>query len=658
MTFTNTDGQANGTTVNSIVDASISLTSLTYSNSGASLWQNTQINSGQTLTLSSTGGTVLSVGAPTANALTQAVLTGDGALTINNSTGLIQIGSLNGTSPSSGYLNMSGLANFSSNTATFNIGSLATAAGVSPGSTVILAKTSTITATTLSLGGASGHALTQALRLGSVANTLNVTTLNVGSFSSGSRASGSIVFNDTTGTVKIRAANGTGAATLNLTNSSSSATGNMVANVDFSGHQADVLLSTLTMASRAAGNGTTTATFSFDTGTLGITSVVMAVGKEATATLNLGSTGSTGASTIGSISMANTTVNSSTTSATLNVAGGTHEVTGSGNITMSSGTAGTSRVATSLINITGGTLKVGGNILEGADAGGLTKNTTLTLNGGTLDMTNGTIGNGTNAINILNFQSGTLQNVASINGTAGLTKTTAGTLTVAGTNTWTGATLVSEGTLLVSGTMTTSSGTTVSGGAALRGSGSVGNVMVDATGTISGTLTAGVLSGAGLVSPGNSPGILTATQVDGTGGLDFTFEMTQLNSPTYSNTLASGNDVLHLTSGTPFTASLTSANLITVDFSGLSLAVGQIYRGGFYASGDFFSSIQNATFQYVGALGTTFAVSTFQETANFASGTVTGGWVTQFEVLAIPEPATALLLGGGLLVLLLRRRRR
>ena len=54
----------------------------------------------------------------------------------------------------------------------------------------------------------------------------------------------------------------------------------------------------------------------------------------------------------------------------------------------------------------------------------------------------------------LTAESGTLSNVANINGAGGLTKTAAGTLTVTGTNTYTGTTTVSTGTLALSGSLT------------------------------------------------------------------------------------------------------------------------------------------------------------------------------------------------------------
>jgi len=73
--------------------------------------------------------------------------------------------------------------------------------------------------------------------------------------------------------------------------------------------------------------------------------------------------------------------------------------------------------------------------------------------------------------------------------------------------------------------------------------------------------------GAGLVGPGNSPGILTAPSVNPAGGLDFAFELSQEGSPTWANAAASGNDVLRLTDlTTPFTTTLGAANVINVYF--------------------------------------------------------------------------------------------
>jgi len=103
--------------------------------------------------------------------------------------------------------------------------------------------------------------------------------------------------------------------------------------------------------------------------------------------------------------------------------------------------------ANATLNLTGGSMSIGGDLIKGGGVG--TTSATLTLNGGSLDLTGGAIGSALSTINALNFQSGTLANVASINGTAGLTKTTAGTLTLAGANAWQGNTVVNGGTLVL-----------------------------------------------------------------------------------------------------------------------------------------------------------------------------------------------------------------
>jgi ornithine carbamoyltransferase len=73
------------------------------------------------------------------------------------------------------------------------------------------------------------------------------------------------------------------------------------------------------------------------------------------------------------------------------------------------------------MNLTGGTLNVFGDIKEG-NLGAGTITPSLSLNGGTLDMKGNDIGVSGATINTLTFASGELKDVASINGTGGLTK--------------------------------------------------------------------------------------------------------------------------------------------------------------------------------------------------------------------------------------------
>ncbi len=92
---------------------------------------------------------------------------------------------------------------------------------------------------------------------------------------------------------------------------------------------------------------------------------------------------------------------------------------------------------------------------------------------------------------------GTYAGVMSGNGS--LTKIGAGAVTLTGANTYSGATTVSAGTLLVNGSLANSA-VTVGNGGTLGGSGTLGALLT-------------VQSG-GVLSPGNSPGILAAAALD------------------------------------------------------------------------------------------------------------------------------------------------
>jgi autotransporter-associated beta strand protein len=80
-----------------------------------------------------------------------------------------------------------------------------------------------------------------------------------------------------------------------------------------------------------------------------------------------------------------------------------------------------------------------------------------------------------------------------ISGGGGLVKVGPGELRLTGANTFTGPTTVSAGTLLVNGTNSGTGGVTVASGATLGGAGSI----------------AGLTSVSGLLSPGNSPGVIS-----------------------------------------------------------------------------------------------------------------------------------------------------
>lgn len=295
--------------------------------------------------------------------------------------------------------------------------------------------------------------------------------------------------------------------------------------------------------------------------------------------------------------------------------------------------------------INGGTLgvQVGGAGWTTTQVDTMLTNATKTSGALGIDTTNG---------NLTQWTAFTTTNLGS---TIGLTKLGSNTLTLDQANTYTGVTNVNEGTLLVNGSLASSS------------------VVVNSTLGGSGVMANATISGTGSINPGNSPGVLTASATDPTGGLDYNFEFTAANTlPTWNAPTASVNDVLRLTSATPFTANLDAGNMVSIYLDVLSLSNGDVFTGGFFTDNNatFLSVIQSATFQYFlqdadGAVTyngesynlysgpLTFGVDTISQTANFGAGDI-NGYVTQFTV--IPEPGVALLSGLGLLLLLRRRR--
>jgi hypothetical protein len=260
--------------------------------------------------------------------------------------------------------------------------------------------------------------------------------------------------------------------------------------------------------------------------------------------------------------------------------------------------------------------------------------------------------------------SGTARITGAVSGTGGLALS-GHRLELTGSSSYTGGTWGHAGTLVVNGTIATSSGVALAAGAALGGTGRVS-----------------AISGAGMVGPGNSPGILTATSVDPSGGLDFAFEFGQTGAPIWATGTASGNDVLRLTAGTPITSAMTMSNAINVYLGVTSLALNDTFQGGFFtdASADFLTSIQNAAYTYY-VLGNGAGTATtyngqgyylldtsfwpaFEEvlvstvtvpSANFAGGTVTDGRTMQLTI--VPEPAAlGLAILGAALAAAVRRK--
>ncbi len=488
--FNNTD-KTGSTTVNSIVDADLTLSSLSFINSGSSStadWQVVQIGAAQTLTLNGsglTGGDVFFLGTETEAAgksYTYAKMTGGGAFVINASDDDFLLTRVSSNDSGTARLDLSGLSSFTADVANFYVGQ-----GRRTTSTLILASTgagaNAITASKLVVGDSNGSdpGGVNLLSLGTT-NTLNVNDIFVGANAGASgdyqRASGAISFQNDGSSVTIRGADGTSRANLSI--GLMDAASNIVTNnhltgtVDFTGGTVDALLGAVKIGeahAQSGSNGGATGTLSMDAGTIDATSVLLGLTKPrsqaslnpATGILNVAG----GTFTAGSMSLAENLGSSLTDTGnagggahgTLNVSGtGTVSVTG--DITMGTRTGGSTDVVAT-VDIAGGTLTVGGNMTENAANVALAVVTSsVNLHGGTLDMTGGTI-----KVDTFTLDSGTLKNLGQFNSGdvigAALVKTGAGTLNIEGVNTYTGATKVSAGVVSLGAANTVSSSSNV-----------------------------------------------------------------------------------------------------------------------------------------------------------------------------------------------------
>jgi autotransporter-associated beta strand protein len=437
------------------------------------------------------------------------IMRGAGTFNVQTNGGLFQFNGNLGTTvlATAAHMDMSGLANASINLGsggTMNVGDLSQAGDGNNSSVLTLASNTVVTANIIDIGN-SARNQPQTLKLGGGSNVFNINTLQLGV----TRDWGQMFFNNTNGSIEMRAANGLGAATVTVGPNSGTTYAASNQFLDLRGHYADLLVSTLKVGEDDRGSSGAPYSsnyFGFSSGLLNVTA--LRVGNR------LGNPSSTpalwyntcdldgGVVTVGATGIVmgtgyGTEGATSTNAATLNINGGT--VTVAGNIVLATQNAATGNNAVvSALNLAGGTLTVSGNILCDAGAASpASRLSSLNLNGtgAVLDLTGHAIGgpgntvsNTVNFVDALNFQAGTVQNVGQINGGEPLVKNGAGTLSVAGTNVYTGGTIVSNGTLNVVGMIGGSGPVTVLAGAELTGHG-----VIQGPVTVSGILAPGVL---------------------------------------------------------------------------------------------------------------------------------------------------------------------
>ncbi|MDY0166608.1 MAG: autotransporter-associated beta strand repeat-containing protein [Thermoguttaceae bacterium] len=596
------------------------------------------------------------LGSTTASSTTRLSVTGEAALRILNPAfgALVAIGN---TAVNRSSIDASGLdtleIDLNTTDGLVRIGSTTGSSSSSYASWLALAKDSTIRAATLTvgaggLGGISPNV--NELRLGTGANVIHVNTFNVGT---GSRDTASIFFPGATGTLEVRAADGVEGATFNL-GASGATTGNSNSgnNFDVTGHNVDLLFDAVSIGTQNRGNSITH-TFSFDQGTLAMASLTMATrtapsgnalttARITNSIVNIG--GGTTSIQNGVLNMGRAAGNYSSPNsqpapvmnATINVTGGDVSIGATDGVAVrmaeyiATGGTGTGS-ANGHLNISGGNVAIGGDIVRVTD--GVNATATVTLDGGSLDMTGNSIGTATHQVTF-NTHSGTLANLGELNGGGTLVKSSAGMLVFDGTNDYTGPTWVDAGTLLVNGTHTGGGAYTVGSGATLGGTGSIGSVV-------------GVNTG-GRLAPGASIGTLAiGNHLTMAGGSVFEWEF---NSDTVTADLLNLDGHLDLDSlggvalelidlADPASAVPYGTTFTLISYSGEWN--GGIFDG--YANNSaFFAGLNEWKIRYDADLPG-----------------INGGDFANFVTLTIiPEPTSLVLLLGAVLGLLLGRRRR
>ena len=510
---------------------------------------------------------------------------------------------------------------------TMNVGNGSFNTGAVPAGTVdFRGHSADLLLATLAVGGRSAFTTSNGLGTFSFdTGTLDATTVNIASRTGTTATSGTV-----TGTVNL----GGGTVTIGTmtmgTNSvtTASSTGDAVSILNISAGTVSINALTMGVNTVAAG---------------------VANGSNTDATLNL-TGGTTTVNTSFAMGAQNSAANAATTVnsalSTLNISAGSLTLAGSTNLTMGATTLDAHNAATANINITGtGILTVGGNIQYTNGLG--TETNTITLDGGTLDMTSGNIG-ATGALITFNAQAGTLRNLAQLNGGGVLTKSTTGTLLLDTANTFTGGVSISAtggkviaghdnalgtGTVTLGGqaaTLELANGITIANAMAVAASGNFKIIQLQSgaiSATYSGNITnsedisanfdliagvGGTLTVSGNIS-GNHP--LAGIEKLGVG----TVILSGANSYTGTTTVSAGKLVVSSLGNGVTASSLGSAGLAPAN---LVLATGATlgYVGAGETSGRGFTMSSDATLE---AAGTSALVVTSSAKVAFANSTAT-----------------------------------
>lgn len=638
----------NNTTSTANIDlssASQKFNGLTVSSNNATANMIT-IGAAETLTLT---GSLLVGTDQGATSTTKLTLTGGGAL-VMTPTGTqnfsVGTGQASANFANTSTLDLSGLGSVTLGSTSAALNELRIGYGQVVNGIVTLSNTAnSITATTLYVANslALNSNSTSTLTLGAGTNVLAIDNINIGF----SKAVGVVQFASQTagsaGTVTITGKSAAGTNFIIGSNNGTSTSAADAGTLDLRGHVATVTAGSVQLGIASnTGAGGATGTLNMDSGTFTADSLLLG-SKSGTNGTGTGS---------GIINL------SGTASFTVN-AGGSFSMAANSAVT---GTA------TGLLNITGGTFTSNVDITK--TGGGGTTTATVTLNGGTLDMTGKNIGTATNQI-VFNTQTGVLQNVNEINGGGAVTKSTTGTLTLLGTNTYTGATTVSAGTFQVGDVQAGSTGTsaiTVNGsGAVLAGTGTINGATVVTQGSINPGGSAG--AGVGTLTINNTLSVATGSSIRLDIGTAPNNDYAGLSAARSGGTVAtwaaghandlggSSNDLLSVSGALTLGGTGSSGSVIVVS------SVSPSYLSS-ANTGDVFNLLDWTSLDGTFSVGSTLqgVGGTF---GDLSLPTLTNGnfWdVSQFMttgvVFVVPEPSRALFLLTGLGALTLRRRRK
>lgn len=277
------------------------------------------------------------------------------------------------------------------------------------------------------------------------------------------------------GRFNLRNTAGTGPAVLDIDRNTGGASSSSTFLVDLRSQHSDLWLSELSIGNRSQTNSASSSgTFFFDTGTLRVDGITRLAVAESGKSKNIAVLQIDGGQVFltGGVLMAST-VSGDNNIADFLVNGGTVV---SGPISLTTANPGYSL---GTLSIAGGSLNLTGPITRGPIAGIAAGNyasdgsSRLVLEGGTLDLGGHPIGSAELPIHSVSISEGTLRNVATINGSAGLTKNSPGTLVLGGMNTWVGHTSILADTLDVAGTLASPGTLTIGPSAILTGNGTV-----------------------------------------------------------------------------------------------------------------------------------------------------------------------------------------